>query len=103
MQDGDLPMHRAARGGHAAIMRVLEQQPGGAEALQMRNAEGKTPLILACGAAEGGCEAVALLLERGADVAATDKVGGRVVTSGGAQLARSGRLSNAYQHMRHQQ
>jgi hypothetical protein len=76
-QDGDLPAHRAARSGHAAVLRILEQLPGGPEALLAPNADGKTPLMLVSALQEGGAEAAAFLMERGADPCAADKVRGR--------------------------
>ncbi|KAI8465497.1 MAG: ankyrin repeat-containing domain protein [Monoraphidium minutum] len=90
--DGDLPMHRAARSGHTAILRMLEQLPGGAEALSAANAEGKTPLMMAAAMAEGGSEAAAMLIKRGADPAAADKAGNTALhmaaISGNAPVAR---------------
>ncbi|KIZ06263.1 Ankyrin-1 [Monoraphidium neglectum] len=90
--DGDLPAHRAARSGHAAVLRILEQLPGGPEALLAPNADGKTPLMLVSALQEGGAEAAAFLMERGADPCAADKAGSTALhtaaTSGNAPVAR---------------
>jgi ankyrin repeat protein len=56
---------------------MLEALPGGADAARAAGAGGKTPLLLAACAAEGGCEAAQFLVERGADPAAADEVGAR--------------------------
>jgi len=54
---------------------MLEALPGGPEAMQKPNAEGKTPLMMACCMAEGGSEAAQFLLEHGANPAAADNSG----------------------------
>ena len=76
-ESGELPAHCAARGGHAHILELLAAAPGGAATLGAAAAgSGATPLTLAASSrAPGGEGAAALLIARGADVAAIDKVG----------------------------
>jgi ankyrin repeat protein len=77
-QNGDLPAHRAARFGHTGVLQMLEHLPSGRDALAAANADGKTPLMLACCMQEGGTEAAQFLIEQGSDIAAADKVGAKL-------------------------
>ncbi|GBF87725.1 hypothetical protein Rsub_00436 [Raphidocelis subcapitata] len=91
--DGDLPAHRAARFGHAAVLRLLDAQQGAAAGtLRAPNAEGRTPLMVACCMRDGGAEAAELLLARGADPCGADAAGNTCLhiaaLAGNAELAR---------------
>jgi hypothetical protein len=72
LQDGTTPIHLASKYGHTEVLQLLLDQPG-AE-LGAANAEGKTPLAMACSQPRGNDAVLDMLIARGAAVTSTDKV-----------------------------
>lgn len=64
----------AARFNHLAIVKALLEQPDAKAGLKEVNAEGKTPLLMACCQTVGGVDVVSYLLDEGSDSTMTDLV-----------------------------
>lgn len=73
-QAGNSALHMAARFGRMEVLRLLAPLLELPAAVAAVNADGKSPLMLACSQQGGGDDVVAWLLEAGADPAAADAV-----------------------------
>ncbi|KAF8063002.1 Ank1 [Scenedesmus sp. PABB004] len=91
-QEGTTPLHAAARFGHLAVLLALAPRLDAAAAARSPDAEGRTPLALACSLAEGGEGVAEHLVRLGADPAAADAAGNTplhaAAVSGNIALAR---------------
>lgn len=74
VQNGNTALHMAARFGHQSVVEVLAPLVDLPKVLAAANAEGKTPLLLACSQQSGGEAAVKYLLAADADKLAADLV-----------------------------
>lgn len=74
VQDGDTVIHVAARSGHQAVIDILATRLEMGSIIAAGNADGKTPLMLACSQTQNSDACIGYLLSLGADPAAEDLV-----------------------------